>query len=88
MPSQCPKTEPSILGYNTETLKHLLGLVRCMVGVEKACDIDAVSTNHFYKPFILLPSMTGRDTIFLSSLSPRSKIGLMISRNLKRKFKH
>jgi hypothetical protein len=88
VPSQCPKTEPSILGYNNETLKHLFGRVRSLVGVEKACDIDDVSTNHFYKPFILLPSMTGRDTILLSSLSLWRKIDLMISGNLKRKFMH
>jgi hypothetical protein len=46
VPSQCLKTEPSVLGYGNATLKHLFNLIKRTVGVKKECDIDVVSTNH------------------------------------------
>lgn len=66
MPSKCPTTEPSVIGYDDEKLKLLLEQIRDKVGVKKERGIDVVSTNHFYTPFILLPSIIGHDTIFLS----------------------
>jgi len=37
LPSHCPKTKPSIIGYNKKTLKTLLDLIKGMV---KECGTD------------------------------------------------